>query len=36
MADWNDPLCRTIIDALPAGTTPADFITSLDVTATTR
>jgi hypothetical protein len=28
-----DPLYRTIIDKLPAGTTPADYITSLDISA---
>ncbi len=33
MTDWQDPLYRRIIGSLPAGTTPADFITSLDVSA---
>ena len=33
MTDWNDPLYRKIIDHLPAGTQPADYITSLEVTA---
>lgn len=33
MADWADPLYRKVLDALPADTTPADFITSLDIAA---
>ena len=33
MTDWNDPLYRKIIEHLPAGTKPGDFITSLEVTA---
>ena len=33
MTDWNDPLYRKIIDHLPAGTKPADYITSLEITA---
>lgn len=33
MTDWNDPLYRQIIEQLPAGTKPSDFITSLEVTA---
>ncbi|MEI7657656.1 MAG: arsenite methyltransferase [Phycisphaerae bacterium] len=33
MTDWQDPLYQRIIASLPAGTGPADFITSLDVTA---
>jgi hypothetical protein len=32
-ADWNDPLCQRIMQALPAGTRPSDFVVSLDVTA---
>jgi arsenite methyltransferase len=32
-ADWNDPLYRKIAGHLPAGTTAADFITSLEVQA---
>jgi SAM-dependent methyltransferase len=36
MTDWQDPLYRRIIDRLPAGTTPADFITSLDISAAKR
>lgn len=34
MTDWNDLLYAKIIEHLPAGTGPADFITSLEVTAT--
>ncbi|HZR21791.1 MAG TPA: arsenite methyltransferase [Verrucomicrobiae bacterium] len=33
MTDWNDPLYRKIIEQLPAGSGPADYITSLEVTA---
>jgi SAM-dependent methyltransferase len=33
MTCWQDPLYRRIIESLPVGTGPADFITSLDVTA---
>jgi len=33
MTDWNDPLYKKIIDHLPAGTRPSDYITSLEVTA---
>ena len=33
MTNWQDPLYLTIVAALPAGTTPSDFITSLDMTA---
>jgi len=33
MTSFEDPLYRGIAAALPAGTTPADFITSLNVTA---
>ncbi len=36
MTDWQDPLYRRIIDSLPTGTTPADFITSVDVSARKR
>ncbi len=32
-ADWNDPLYRKIAEHLPAGTTAADFITSLEIQA---
>lgn len=33
MTDWQDPLYRKIIDALPAGAKPGDYITSLDIAA---
>jgi arsenite methyltransferase len=33
MTNWEDPLYRKILEALPAGTKPSDFITSLDVSA---
>jgi arsenite methyltransferase len=33
MTDWEDPLYRKVADALPAGSTASDFITSLNVTA---
>jgi SAM-dependent methyltransferase len=33
MTDWRDPLYQRILAALPPGTKPADFITSLDVSA---
>lgn len=33
MTDWQDPLYRRIVGALPSGTMPSDFITSLDVAA---
>jgi SAM-dependent methyltransferase len=33
MTDWNDPLYRKIIEQLPAGTKPPDYITSLEVSA---
>jgi SAM-dependent methyltransferase len=33
LGEMQDPLYRTIIDKLPAGTTPADYITSLDISA---
>jgi arsenite methyltransferase len=32
-ADWNDPLYRKILEHLPAGAEPRDYITSLAVTA---
>ncbi len=31
MTNWEDPLYRRIVESLPAGTIPADFITSLDI-----
>ncbi len=33
LAEFKDPLYRKIVAALPAGTTAADFVTSVDVTA---
>jgi SAM-dependent methyltransferase len=33
MTSWEDPLYRRIVESLPRGTKPSDFITSLDVTA---
>jgi hypothetical protein len=33
MTTWEDPLYRRIIAALPAGSRPSEYITSLDVTA---
>jgi len=33
MTDWNDPLYKKIIEHLPAGTKPSDYITSLEVKA---
>lgn len=33
LTDWEDPLYRKLIELLPAGTKPADFITSLEVQA---
>ena len=33
MTNWEDPLYRRIVEALPAGTRPSAFITSLEVTA---
>jgi len=33
MTNWEDPLYRRVVESLPAGTKPADFITSLDVSA---
>ncbi len=33
MSTWQDPLYRRIAGSLPAGTTPADFVTSLDIAA---
>jgi len=32
MTDWHDPLYLKIIEALPKGSSPADYITSLSVT----
>jgi arsenite methyltransferase len=33
LTDWEDPLYRKLVEMLPAGTKPADFITSLEVQA---
>ncbi len=33
MTNWEDPLYRRIVEALPAGSKPSDYITSLDVSA---
>lgn len=33
LTDWEDPLYRQMVEHLPAGTKPADFITSLEVKA---
>lgn len=33
MTNWEDPLYRKIVQSLPAGTKPSDYITSLDVAA---
>lgn len=33
MTKWEDPLYQRIVGALPAGTRPSDFVTSLDVSA---
>ena len=33
MTNWEDPLYRRIVAALPQGSKPSDFITSLNVTA---
>lgn len=34
MTNWQDPLYQKIVSGLPAGAKPADFITSLDISAT--
>jgi arsenite methyltransferase len=33
LTDWNDPLYRQIVEHLPAGVKPADYVTSLEVKA---
>lgn len=33
MAQWEDPLYRKIVEHLPEGTKPSDYITSLDIAA---
>jgi len=32
MSDWKDPLYKMIVEKLPQGTTPGDYLTSLEVT----
>jgi len=36
MTNWEDPLYQKIVAALPPGSKPSDYITSLDVTAVRR
>jgi len=36
MTNWEDPLYRSIVEKLPKGSKPSDYITSLDVIATKR
>jgi arsenite methyltransferase len=36
MTNWDDPLYRKVVESLPAGTKPGDFITSLDISARKR
>jgi hypothetical protein len=33
MSDWNDPLYWKIVENLPAGAKPADYLTSLEIKA---
>ncbi|MBX3403749.1 MAG: arsenite methyltransferase [Phycisphaeraceae bacterium] len=33
MTNWEDPLYRKIVESLPSGTKPSDYITSLDISA---
>jgi SAM-dependent methyltransferase len=33
LTDWEDPLYKNLVELLPAGTKPADFVTSLEVQA---
>jgi arsenite methyltransferase len=33
MTNWEDPLYKNIIQSLPMGTKPSDFVTSLDISA---
>jgi len=33
MTDWEDPMWRKVIEALPEGAKPADYVASVDVTA---
>jgi len=34
LTDWDDPLYKRLIELLPAGTKPADYIASVEITAT--
>ena len=34
MTNWEDPLYRRIVEVLPKGSKPSDYMTSLDITAT--
>lgn len=36
MTNWEDPLYRRIVESLPAGSKPSDYITSLDIAAVKR
>lgn len=36
MTNWEDPLYRRIVESLPAGSKPSDYVTSLDVWAVKR
>lgn len=36
MTDWNDPLYQRVINHLPPGSKPSDYIISLDITAVKR
>jgi arsenite methyltransferase len=36
MTNWEDPLYRRIVESLPTGSKPSDYITSLDVSAVKR
>jgi arsenite methyltransferase len=36
MTNWEDPLYKSIVGKLPAGSKPSDYITSLDVSAVKR
>jgi arsenite methyltransferase len=33
MAHWEDPLYRRVVESLPEGSKPGDYITSLDISA---
>ena len=36
LTNWEDPLYRKIVEKLPAGSTPSEFVTSMDVMAVKR